>query len=197
MVLPKSKIKEIISKAYPYLGDEEIEIFLSISKYSVIKNKKLILKSGRLDKYVFFILKGNARIYNVNEKGEEFVKHLRSAGTMFGDADVFTDKIQTSNIEAIKETHILKFNIEELEKLGFKNHKIMVFHLTSLKEIILVFSYRINSFVCMTAKERYLDLIKWNPLYLESTFDKHIASFLGIKPLTLSRIKKDMRKHIK
>ena len=192
MVISNIEIKKIISKAYPYLSDKEIELFLSISKYSIIKNKKLIFKSGRLNKYVFFILKGNVRIYNVKENGVEFVKHLRSEGTICGDASVFTEEIQTSNIEAIRETHILKFNIEDLEKLGFNNHKIMVFYLNLLKEIVLVFSYRINSFVTMTPKERYLDLVKWNPSYLDSTFDKHIASFLGITPLTLHRIKKSI-----
>lgn len=197
MALSNSDIKKLISKAYPYLADEEIELFLSISKYSIIKNKKLILKSGRLNKYVFFILKGNARIFHVKENGEELVKHLRSEGTVCGDAGVFDKEVQISNIEAIGETHILKFSIEDLEKLGFKNHKMMVFYLNLLKEIILVFSYRIESFVFLTAKERYLNLIKWSPLYLESTFDKHISSFLGIKPLTLYRIKKSIKKDIK
>jgi len=192
MVISNIEIKKIISKAYPYLSDKDIELFLSISKYSIIKNKKLILKSGRLDKYVFFILKGNARIYCVNESGIELVKHLRSEGTICGDPKVFSEEFQTSNVEAIRETHILKFSAEDLEKLGFKNHKMMVFYLNLLKEIVLIFSYRIDSFVTMTPKERYLDLVKWNPLYLESTFDKHIASFLGITPLTLHRIKKSM-----
>ncbi len=193
MVISNIEIKKIISKAYPYLSDKEIELFMSISKYSIIKNKKLIFKGGRLNKHVFFILKGNARIYNVKEKGVELVKHLRSEGMMCGDTSVFTEEIQTSNIEAIRETHILKFSVEDLEELGFNNHKMMVFYLNLLKEILLVFSYRIDSFVSMTPKERYLDLVKWNPSYLDSTFDKHIASFLGITPLTLHRIKKSIQ----
>jgi len=193
MAISNIEIKKIISKAYPYLSNKEIELFMSISKYSIIKNKKLILKSGRLDKYVLFILKGNARIYSVNEAGIELVKHLRSEGTMCGDAKVFTEEFQISNIEAIQETHVLKFSTDDLEKLGFKNPKMMVFYLNLLKEIILIFSYRIDSFVTMTPKERYLDLVKWQPSYLESTFDKHIASFLGVTPLTLHRIKKSMQ----
>ena len=193
MVISNIEIKKIISKAYPYLSNKEIELFMSISKYSIIKNKKLILKSGRSDKYVLFILKGNARIYSVNEAGIELVKHLRSEGTMCGDAKVFTEEFQISNIEAIQETHVLKFSTDDLEKLGFKNPKMMVFYLNLLKEIILIFSYRIDSFVTMTPKERYLDLVKWNPSYLDSTFDKHIASFLGVTPLTLHRIKKGIQ----
>jgi CRP-like cAMP-binding protein len=193
MIISNIEIKKIISKAYPYLSDKEMELFMSISKYSIIKNKKLIFKGGRLNKNVFFILKGNVRIYNVKEDGVELVKHLRSEGTVCGDTNVFTEKIQTSNIEAIGDTHVLKFSVDDLEKLGFNNHEMMVFYLNLLKEILLVFSYRIDSFVSMTPKERYLDLIKWNPSYLDSTFDKHVASFLGITPLTLYRIKKSIQ----
>ncbi len=56
---------------------------------------------------------------------EKKLLKTRSAGTVCGDTGVFAEEIQTSNIEAIEETQILKFSVEYLEKLGFKNHKIM------------------------------------------------------------------------
>ena len=197
MILSNIRIKELISKYYPYLEDKEIDIFLSITKYSIIKNKKYIFKKGKRDKYVFIILKGAARAYLTNKKGVEINNHLRSDGHLFGDPAVFSNEIQQLNIQTLSETHILKFNIDELEALGFKNHKIMVFYLNLLKEIILIFSFRINSFVAMTSKERYLSLVEMNPLYLETIFDKHIASFLGITPVTLIRIKNSIKKSIK
>ena len=89
------------------------------------------------------------------------------------------------------------FDIDKLESIGFENPKIMVFYINIMKEIILTFSHRINTFVTMNSKERYEDLIKWNPSYLQSTYDKHIASFLGITPLTINRIKKKLRPPIK
>jgi hypothetical protein len=48
----------------------------------------------------------------------------------------------------------------------------------------------------MTPEERYLDLISWNPILIESAYDKHLASFLGVTALTISRIKKKLN-HIK
>lgn len=197
MSLSKSEIEQLVKSFFPYLKKKEIEIFLNISEYGVFNNKEIILKSGRTDKFLFLILKGSARAYSINEKGNELNCHLRSEGYMFGDARVFSDEPQILNAEAIGETHILKYDIEELESLGFKNSEIMTFYLNILKEIISAFSHRIHTFVSMTSKERYLDLIEWNPLYLKSTFDKNIASFLGIKPLTLHRIKKEISKNIK
>jgi len=190
MKLSKGEIKRIVAKNYPDLKEKEFNIFLSITEYFIHKNKEIILKSGRTDKTVFIILKGASRAYLINNKGIELNNHLRAEGFLLGEAKVFTDQAQVLDVEAIGETHILKFDINKLESLGFENTKIMKFYLAILKEIIVIFSHRIDTFVTMNYKERYLDLIKWNPLYLKSTFDKHLASFLGMTSLTFYRIKK-------
>lgn len=197
MKLSKVKIKELVSGYFPNLDDDEIDIFLSICKYEIAKNKEIILKRERSDNYLLLILEGSARAYQINKEGKEITTHLRSEGHIFGEALVFSNELQKLDIEAIGEVHLLKFDVNELEKLGFENEKIMRIYLGFLKEVILTFSHRINTFVAMTPKERYLDLINWNPKYLKSTFDKHIASFLGVTPLTIHRIKKTKTKHIK
>ena len=193
MALSKLEIKQLVKKHLPYLRSKEIDLFLKISDYEVFNNKEIILKGGRYDKYLFLILKGCSRAYLINEIGHELNCHLRAEGFFFGDARVFETKPQILNAEAIGETHILKFNIEELEAIGYKNSKIMELYINILKEVITALSHRTYTFVSMTPKERYLDLIKQNPMYLKTTFDKHIASFLGIKPLTLHRIKKAIK----
>ncbi|WP_223034834.1 Crp/Fnr family transcriptional regulator [Hanstruepera marina] len=193
MTFSKSEIKQLVKKFIPYLKNKEVDIFLKMSTYEVYNNKEIILKGGRTDKFLFLLLKGSSRAYIIDEKGEELNCHLRAEGYFFGDARVFEDKEQVLNAEAIGEAHILKFNVEELEEIGYQNPKIMTLYINLLKEVIAAFSHRIHTFVSMTSEERYLDLIQMNPEYLKSTFDKHIASFLGIKPLTLHRIKKKLK----
>ena len=185
------ELKEFVSKYYPYLKNKEVDVFLSITKYEIFSKKDLILKKGRSDKKIFIILKGSARSYTI-VNGVEFNCHLRSEGFLMGDANSFSDDpISLLYTEAITDIHLLMFDLGELEKKGFENPALMTFYLKLMKEIIVVFSHRIETFVTMNSKERYLDLIRWNPKYLESTYDKHIASFLGITPLTLHRVKKE------
>lgn len=192
MALSKSQIKQLFKEFFPYLKNKEVDLFITISHYEIFNNKELILKGGRLDKFLFLILKGCSRAYTINDKGHELNCHLRAEGYFFGDARVFENKPQILHAEAIGETHILKFNVEELETLSYENHKLMPFYINLLKEIISALSHRTYTFVSMTPKERYIDLIQQNPMYLKTTFDKHIATFLGIKPLTLHRIKKSL-----
>jgi len=197
MKLKKNEIKFLVTNYFPKLKEQEIALFLSISRYYFAKNKELILKSGRTDKCLILILKGVTRAYSITDQGQELNDHIRAEGHLMGDVRVFGDAEQILNIEAIGDIHYLKFSINELEALAYKNTEIMTFYLSLLKEIILTFSYRLNSFITMTPKERYFDLIHWNPILLETTYDKHLASFLGITPLTLHRIKKNILKPIK
>jgi CRP-like cAMP-binding protein len=191
MKLSKLELKDLITKFYPILQDNEIEQFLTIAEYKKVKKKELLLKSGRTDKYVILILKGSARAYSIDDNGDELNNYIRPEGHLIGDARVFGNNIdQVLNIESISILHYLKFDISQLESLGYDNPKLMTFYLGFLKEIVVTLSHRVHTFVTMTSKERYEDLVKWNPNYLESTSDKNIASFLGVKPLTLHRIKK-------
>tara|TARA_B100000809_G_scaffold142735_1_gene140229 strand:- start:4056 stop:4649 length:594 start_codon:yes stop_codon:yes gene_type:complete len=197
MKISQAEILHLFIKFYPNLKKKEIDLFLCMSEYHFSKNKEIILKSERKDKNLILILKGVARAYSISENGEELNDFIRAEGKVTGDSRVFGDAKQILNIEAIGEIHYLKFNINKLEALGYENPEIMQFYLTILKEIILTFTYRLNSFITMTPKERYLDLLRWNPILIESSYDKHLASFLGIKPLTIHRIKKNISKPIK
>ena len=192
MKLSKSEIQDLLIQFFPNLKANEINSFLSISKYQCAENKELILYSGKKDKDLVFILKGVARAYSINENGEELNDFIRAQGKIIGDSRVLGDEIRILNIEAIGEVHYLKFNIDKLEALGFENPEIMKFYLSILKEMILTFTYRLNTFITMSPKERYIDLLRWNPILIESSYDKHLASFLGIKPLTIYRIKKKL-----
>jgi CRP-like cAMP-binding protein len=197
MEFSNSEIKDLLIKFFPNLKEKEINCFLSISKYQFAQNKEIILFSGRTDKNLILILKGVVRAYSVSENGEELNDFIRAEGKVIGDSRVFGDDTQILNIEAIGDIQYLKFNINQLEVLGYDNPEIMKFYLNILKEVILTFTYRLNTFITMTPKERYIDLLRWNPVLIASSYDKHLASFLGIKPLTIYRIKKEIIKPIK
>ncbi len=197
MGFSNSEIKDLLVKFFPNLKETEIDNFLSISKYQFAQNKDILLNSGRTDKNLILILKGVARAYSINEKGEELNDFIRAEGKVIGDSRVFGNDTQILNIEAIGDIQYLKFDINTLEALGYDNPEIMKFYLDILKEMILTFTYRLNTFITMTPKERYIDLLRWNPILIESSYDKHLASFLGIKPLTIYRIKKEITKPIK
>ncbi len=189
MKFSKSEIQDLLIKFYPILEEKEARLLMRISSYKIFESKEIILKKGRTDKKFFIILKGSVRSYTIVE-GVENNCHLRAEGFLMGDAGSFEkNPISLLDNEAITDSHVLIFDMDELEEIALGNPKMMTLYLNMMKEIIVVFSHRIFTFVTMNATERYNHLIKWNPLYLKSTYDKHLASFLGMTPLTFHRVK--------
>lgn len=190
MKFSKSEILDLLIQFYPCLSIKEAEILMSIATYKVFKSKEIILKKERKDKNFFITLKGSSRSYSIID-GVDLNCHLRSEGKLMGDARSFgDDPVSLLDTEAITDSHVLIFDMGELEGIALKNPQMMTFYLNLMKEVIVVFSHRIHTFVTMNAADRYDDLMNWNPLYLKSTYDKHLASFLGVTPLTFHRVKK-------
>jgi len=189
MPFSKERIKNILINSLPNLTKKDISRFLSITNYEIIGAKEIIIKRGSPSKTAFLILEGTVRGYFISDVGIEENILLRGEGYLVGDArKLFNDEFQRYTYEAISETHVLFFNYPDLEDLANKNPNIMQWLLNIFKEIILMQNYRIETMASMTAEERYLDLIKINPSFLEKAYAKHVANFLGITPVSLSRI---------
>jgi len=195
MQLSKEKIKNILIKMLPDLTKKDIDSFIKITNYEIIGAKEIIIKRGNRSKKAFLIIEGTVRGYFISETGKEKNILLRGKGFLIGDArKLFNNEYQRYTYEAIPETHVLFFNYPDLEALASKNLTIMRWLSNIFKEIIIFQNYRIETMITMPAKDRYIDLIKKNPTFLEKTYAKYIADFLGITPVSLSRIIKEIKK---
>lgn len=181
------KLKELL----PHVPKQDLHLLVDICTLMSYKDKDLILKSGSLKKKVFLILEGVARGFLLNSEGEEKTVLLRGKGIFVGDAHgVFLDEPQKLEIVAVGPTEVLMFSFEDFENLAMTNPIFLHLYLNSLKEAILRLTYRVQTMITMSSEERYLDLLKKNPAFLEKSYDKYVANFLGITPVSLSRIKK-------
>ena len=182
-----SKLKHLL----PDLPDKDLRLLASICELKTYRDKEVILKSGNFKKLVFLILEGVARGFLISTDGEEKTVLLRGKGIFVGDANgIFLDLPQRLEIVAVGQTEVLMFSFQDFQQLAADNDQILKIYLNSLKEAILRLTYRVESMITMTSEERYLDLLKMNPAFLEKSYDKYVAHFLGITPVSLSRIKK-------
>lgn len=185
-----SKLKELL----PDVPKQDLDLVVNICTLRFFKDKDVILKSGSRKKEVFLILAGVARGFLMNAEGEEKTVLLRGKGIFVGDAPaVFLDEPQELEIVAVGPTEVLMFSFEDFEHLAMTNNSILTIYLNSLKEAILRLTYRVQSMITMSSEERYMDLLKKNPAFLEQSYDKYVANFLGITPVSLSRIKKRLK----
>ncbi len=194
MNFSKKKIKEILTEKLPGLNQDDIEIFLNISTYLKKDNKEIIIKSSTKSKKAFLILKGTIRGFIINNKGFENNVLMRSEGIFVGDSRrLFNDEPQNITFSTIEESHILLFNFKDFEALAKSNPNFLQLYINILKGAIVRLAYRVETLTTMTGEERYLDLIALNPRFLEKAHDKYVANYLGITPVSLSRIIKKLK----
>lgn len=192
--MDKEQLNGLLHNFFEDFSKNDIELLLRICEFKTYSSKSVILKSGNTQRKAFLILEGSVRGYIIDKKGEEKNILLRSKGIFVGDAEaLFGDQPQKLTIESIDKSAVLLFSMDDFEGLTKHNKAILNLYIGSLKEAILRLTYRVGSLITMNSEERYLDLMEKNPNFLKDAYDKHIANFLGITAVSLSRIKKQLK----
>ena len=101
---------------------------------------------------------------------------------------MFDNKTSKYTFEVIGDTELLVFELSDFENLAFKSSNILKFLLSSYKEMIQTLIYRVESMIDKTPEQRYEDLLDKSPQFFQTVYHKDIASYLGITPVSLSRI---------
>ena len=174
---------------FPFMANDEIALFLSICTLKNYKAKEAILDINGNNRNFAIVLTGVIRGYFVNKEGVERNVILRPEGTAFGAPEALSASTDSKYaFETILDSTLLIFNLEGLEALAKRYSGIFDMYIWGLKENLHILNYRIESMIDLTPEERYQDLLEKHPHFFQTVFNKHIANFLGITPVSLSRI---------
>ena len=160
-----------------------------------LRKRQYLLQAGDSCKYLAFIAEGLLRTYNTDDKGNEHVSVFGWEGWWLSDFNSFLTGVPAIyNIDAIEDAQLLLLSRADYEKLTL-NVPIMDRYFRILfQNSILTKERRLTSSISHTAKEKYLEFISSNPEVSQRIPQHLIASYLGIAPETISRIKKDLLK---
>ena len=187
--LTNLQIREIVSDLIPSLSSSGIDVFLEITHYKYFNNQDIIIPEGDTSKNAIFILDGVVRGFLSNYDGTEKTILLRDSGIfVIHPKAAFNGVPSPYSYESLGNTHGLIVNLGEFEKLAFKNTEIMKLYLGNLKEATIVLNHRVEMMINVDSKNRYVELLKRNPLFIKTAYKKYVANYLGITPVSLSRI---------
>jgi CRP-like cAMP-binding protein len=190
------KGKGAIAGFFPFMKPQDIEELFAICQYKSFKNREIIFSSGLTHRKVALILSGYIRGYIIDSEGDEKNIILKAEGTFVGVPEgLFSSNPTKYNFEAIMDCDLLVFNLTDLEALAKINSAIFELYTWGLKDNIATMLGRIESMVMLTPEERYQNLLKKYPHFFQAVFHKHIANYLGITPVSLSRIIKRLKDH--
>lgn len=169
----------------------EIELLKPFFVEKKLQKKQYLLQEGEICKNLTFVNKGILKSYIRDEKGNERINLFAFEGWWISDFNSFLNEEKAYlNIDAIEESELLTISRENYEALTLKipimDRYFRILYQNSLvtKDQRLVIS---NNF---TAEEKYLQLLESNPKITQKLSHSLIASYLGLSPETISRIRK-------
>lgn len=178
-----------ISRCSPITADE-LEIFHSSLKPKTFNKRAYLLQQGEVCKFEGYIVKGCVKKYYIDKHGAEVILQFATEDWWISDIGSFSEQ-KPSNlfIETIEDTELLMIDFESKEKL-FREipHLERVFRLM-VQRSYSVLESRFYAAVSHLAEDRYLEFIQKYPDLIHRIPQLEIASFLGITPETLSRVK--------
>jgi len=160
-------------------------------KLKKVRRRQFLVQEGDVCKYICFVVYGSLRIYAVNERGKEAVVAFALEGNWMSDWEsVVTQTPSQFYIDAVDHSEILQISPAELHALEAKIPAIAEFLRLEQRSVAVNTQKRIHTAISMNAEERYQDLLEHHPEYFQRFSQNMIASYLGIKPETLSRLRK-------
>lgn len=170
-----------------------IEKCLSQQKTRRFKKGEMIVQEGSICKYTFFVESGLLRIYSVDEKGKEHLLQFAPEGWFITDHDsFFYQKPSVYNIQALENTEAYLLDEDFFNQLSIQHHEFGSFNTRLLHNHISQLQKRITYLIAHTAEERYLNFTQLYPDLLLRVPQTMVASYLGITPESLSRIRKEL-----
>lgn len=190
-------IKEINKIFDKYLSktasEENILKITNAGKPKTFKKGELILGIGERMNKVYYILDGLARSYYIDNNGNDVTKAFLCEYNFCILESFFTNEPSCQSFEAIENMTVLEYNADELKTMIFAVPELKELYIKMLENTIVYKMRRESSFQLESAAERYLNLKKLLPNIEDRVKQSYIASYLGITPVSLSRIRRALR----
>lgn len=179
---------KIIRNVYP-LSDRALQLLLLKSERVVLPKNHLLIRSGVIEHYAYFIIKGMARGYFYKE-GRDVTLWFATTGMSLLSMNAYLfQSAGYENIELLETCELLKIpqaTLNELFEMDIElanwGRRMSDYFILHLEQIFMERSF-------MPAAQRYHQLVTQQPEILKKVPLGHIASYLGISQVSLSRIR--------
>lgn len=189
----KNEVEKYLSK-HLSLSDELIKIITENTTVKYFKSGTILLSEGELANESYFIFKGCIRSYLLKD-GEEKTLEFYTEEQPVASSSYGTKNLSKHYLECIEDT-VVSFNTLEHESEMFRKYPQFEFICRRMTELMLTQSQEsFTNYKLSTPEDRYLNLLKHRPDLIQRVPQYQIASYLGIKPESLSRIRKRIQRN--
>lgn len=185
-------IDQILDEVYLLPGSSKQELKQSIIEVNFPKGH-LLLRAGKVERSIYFIKKGIARLYTNSTDDEITFLFCKEGDTIISMKSYVLNQKGYENVELLEDAELYELKMNELHKLLNKDIHITNWARKFAEQELIKTEERFISRQFRTAKERYQEILRDNPNLIQRVQLGHIASYLGITQVTLSRIRSEIR----
>jgi CRP-like cAMP-binding protein len=192
-----SQLKQTIESYYP-ISENSWKLIENIVVFKTLKKGETLLQNGEIAKNLHFVAKGVLRAFITDQEGNFYNKNLFLENYFAGSkVSLMLQSPSNFTIEALEDSIIINLNYKKYISLINENDDLKNFYIAHLeKNWIIDKEQREVALVMQNATERYVSLLQKHPSIADRVPLLHIASHLGITPTQLSRIRKNLEKHL-
>ncbi|MFI1743872.1 Crp/Fnr family transcriptional regulator [Thalassobellus sediminis] len=173
------------------ISEETFEDLKNISEFKRIPAGTKLIKLDEMTSKIYMLVSGVVRCYISTESGKEFNKSFYMPISFVGALTALREKKPSSfTFETLTDCKVYEVDYYKLMKLCENNLVLKDMHNSILAMLYAKYEKRLVELISMDATKRYLELRKQNPKIDDLISQYHIASYLGITAVQLSRIRK-------
>jgi len=173
----------------PLTHEEEafIKQYLTPKK---LRKKQYFLQEGDVCKYTAFVEKGALRAYVLDDKGDEYITAFALEGWSIGDIPSFMKQEPASlNIDALEDSELVLISKAAQDELLLKLPKYETHMRITITNAYIALQKRMTNMISLPLEERYTAFTQMHQNIFQRVPQHMIASFMGLSPGTLSRVR--------
>ena len=189
------QLKDYFFSFVPVSEEEWADLTSCFEVRKMAKNEYLS-QEGQICRQMYFLNTGMCRSFNLKD-GKEITTNFFFQGSWVTDYSSFIQqKPSTEYFQLLEDAELVHFSYKDLQRMYDKHYNLQKFGRLIAEKIFLNFYQRQQDFLLRSPKERYLNLIERRPKVIQNLPQIHVASYLGITPEYLSRLRRELKKTI-
>jgi len=173
------------------LEEKDNALFMRYFKPIAFNRKELILSNGNISHHLYFVLSGTLHHFFTDQQGQQYSCSFALPGTFITDLESFSNqRPSTHSVEALNQSQCLRISCVDCIALMNQSKAFHTYIYQMLEKVAHENLQRTTDLISLTPEQRYEKLELQQKQLLQTVPQKYLASYLGISPESLSRLKK-------